>query len=210
MNEILSKIEHWSLTTPDKIALIDPEGICLTYKELMNAARATALLIQSRNLNQTGLIGIFLSQCYALPICLLAIWMTGAAYVPLDPIYPKQRILDIIKTVDLSCIFTDQHSKSILESSIPNLHCIDIQDLTNINSNWNNQSIKIQKGDKGDLAYIIFTSGSTGRPKGVKVTLNNLLNILLTFAKKLSVSPADRQDLPWRWPAHRRRSEEGF
>lgn len=186
-NEVLSKIEQWGKKTPDKVAIV-ANGKDITYRELIDSSKKLAVFFHDNNLDQTGLIGVFLSQCYELPICLLAIWMVGAAYVPLDPIYPQNRILDIISRVDLACLLTNNHYKTFFKAK-PDIDLIDIADTASSNSNGKT----ISTGSyEEDLAYLIFTSGSSGKPKGVKVSPENLLNLLQTFERKLDICPEDR------------------
>lgn len=181
--KILSQIEEHGRLHPNKVAIEDPNGINLTYAELITESRKVASYILQNDLQATGLIGIYLPQCYELPIAILATWMAGAAYVPLDPAYPKQRIADILAITDLSCTLTNKDYKK----NFPGQNAIETEKaVENFASSFRTLS------HRNDLSYLIFTSGTTGKPKGVKISEQNLQNLLATFQKKLKISVEDR------------------
>lgn len=183
-NEVMSRIEWWSKQTPDKVAICAGDR-SITYKELIDLSKKLSVYISNNQLNQTGFVGVLLTQCYELPIYLLAIWMTGAAYVPLDPIYPRNRILEIINTIGSSCVITTSYYKELLAIESPNIYLIDLATISD--SIISSVSFKHQ-----EEAYLIFTSGSTGTPKGVKVSPKSLMNLLQTFQRALNINPEDR------------------
>jgi len=184
-NEILERIKEWSKKTPDKEAII-AFGKTITYQELIKFSTNLASYLHEKKHNRNGFTGVFLSQCYELPICIIATWMLGAAYVPLDPIYPAYRILEILGSVDLSCILTTNKLISSLESATP---VISVEKF--MKDDLNTRKISMPS-HKESLAYLIFTSGTTGKPKGVKILTENLMNLLKSFERKLSVTSEDR------------------
>jgi amino acid adenylation domain-containing protein len=183
-SEIISRIEQWSKQTPDQIAICAGSK-SITYRELIDLSKKLSIYISENQLDKTGFIGVLLTQCYELPIYLLAIWMAGAAYVPLDPIYPRNRILDIMNAVDPACIITNSYYKERLSIESSNIHLIDIETISKA-------TISSAPFKSRDEAYLIFTSGSTGKPKGVTVTPNSLMNLLQTFERELNITPEDR------------------
>lgn len=182
-NKILAKIEEWSAKDPSKIAIKASDGRTLSYQDLINAAKNVAAYIQKEKLDQTGYIAVFLPQSYELSICLLAIWMAGLAYLPLDPIYPQARITEILNTVDLSAVLTIGPYQSLLQNI--GIHSICVEELLL------HKGLPVQSKESS-TAYVIFTSGSTGKPKGVVISHESVYNLLQSFEKKLCVRPEDR------------------
>ena len=148
---IIELFEDQATKTPEHIALVFEERQ-LTYTELdMEATALANFLLENVEIVAEDLIGIKLQRSEWSIISLLAILKTGAAYVPIDLEYPKQRI-DLIEQ-DSDCkIIIDEDLLSIYEYSESNVAAISRPKITSRN-----------------LAYVMYTSGSTGKPKGVMV-----------------------------------------
>jgi amino acid adenylation domain-containing protein len=148
--------------TPDEIAVVYKEQK-LTYNELNNLSNQLAhYLISEKDVIVGDLVSIMQSRSEMLIVCILGILKSGAAYVPIDPEYPQQRISYLQN--DCNCKFTlDQNS---LNHFLVSKEKYAVTAPTSI-------SLKPH-----DLAYIIYTSGSTGNPKGVTIEHHNLLHYL--------------------------------
>ena len=146
--------------TPDNIALIF-ETRKLTYSELDKEATSLAnFLLENVEIEIEDLIGIKLPKSEWSLISILAILKTGAAYVPIDLEYPKQRI-DYIET-DSDCkIIIDEDLLSIYEYSERNTTAVSRPKITSKN-----------------LAYVMYTSGSTGNPKGVLIEQQSIVRLV--------------------------------
>ena len=174
-----------------KNALIADDKI-LSYRELNERANQLAYYLQTQGVCQGGLsfppiVGILLDRDSDLIISLLAVLKTGAAYVPLDPSYPPERINYIVDDANISFLITKDSSLTTSTSrSIINLD----REQNNIQSqSTENLNLDIQPQD---LAYVIYTSGSTGKPKGVAVQHSSLLNFLYSMKEQLCITEADR------------------
>ncbi|GAA0710921.1 hypothetical protein GCM10009430_00030 [Aquimarina litoralis] len=147
-------------TTPEATALIYEDNE-FSYRELDELSNQLALyLIQKHNVGTEDLIGIKLERNEWLVISLLAVLKSGAAYVPIDPSYPKQRIEYIEKDSNCKVIIDSDLLVSFKKeekffSTLPNIHI-----------------------SASNLAYIIYTSGSTGNPKGVMIEHRNAVAML--------------------------------
>lgn len=111
-----------------------------------------------------GPIGVVLRNDFATYAALIVCWLSGKAYVPLNPDYPIQRLQDIIEASDLTRILDSQ------KIGLPQIKNIELITKQPFNSfRW-----KLITPETNDNAYILFTSGTTGKPKGVPITFNNL------------------------------------
>ncbi|MBA5248724.1 MAG: AMP-binding protein [Gammaproteobacteria bacterium] len=159
--------------TPNAIAVVykDKE---ITYKELNEEANKLANYLIQQGVEVEDLIGICVDRSIEMVVGLLAVLKAGAAYVPIDPTYPKDRINYMIKDSKASFILTQMHLKEFLvnvKSAIIFLDRINLKDFSIKNPKVNMSS--------RNLAYVIFTSGSTGKPKGVMVEHRSVLNLVL-------------------------------
>ncbi len=166
--------------TPDAVAVISGE-IQWTYHELDSQANRIASEIVARGFGRGDLIGIATSRNASMVAAILAVLKIGAAYVPLDLEFPKNRISLMIDDAKLRCILVDRYSRDRLPSRTPEILDIEVA----VNRSGANASADHASTD---LAYVIYTSGSTGVPKGVMVNHRNVLNF---FAGMDNVIPHD-------------------
>jgi amino acid adenylation domain-containing protein len=160
--------------TPDAVA-VEFENKQLTYSELNGKANQLAHYLRSKyEIVPDTLIGLMIDRSDLLIISLLGIIKSGAAYVPIDPEYPQERINFILSDAHIKILLTDSnHLFDISEQYSGELFAVDIQLPLLEESTVNPEQINKPE----DLAYTIYTSGSTGLPKGVMVAheaLNNL------------------------------------
>ena len=121
-------------------------------------------------------------------ISLLAIIKTGAAYVPLDPVYPEERLAFMVETAGIDLLLMTSAVSQMLPSFTAKKISVD--------SDWDSISLASEKfeslAEPDGLAYVIFTSGSTGKPKGVKVSHRAVTNFLLSKNNKPGLKADDR------------------
>lgn len=142
-----------------------------TYNELAIGITKIRLALQREEIinKNIGLIANDDLETYA---SIFAIWLEGNSYVPLHPIQPIERNLEIINQAEISLLL-DSNPKTI----IPSIQTIDTKELGTCLVN------KLQQNIVSDdfLAYILFTSGSTGKPKGVQISRRNLGAFMKSF-----------------------------
>ena len=157
--------------TPDNVAVVF-EDKQLTYRELNEKANSLARLLVSREIKANNFCAIILNRSLEMIISILAVLKSGAAYIPIDPNYPKDRIEYILKDSNVKIVLTSNELISSLSSF--NLNTININDIKNFS--FDNKNLNIQQSSE-DLSYIIYTSGSTGKPKGVMLKKGSLMNL---------------------------------
>ncbi len=161
--------------TPDHTA-VKYDTISLTFKELDEwSDRLADYLLKNYNVKPDDLVGIMLDKSEWMIISILGVLKSGAAYVPVDPEYPLERIDYILK--DSNCKAT-----------------IDIDELQKFIGEADKYG-KIHpplSGGPGNLAYVIYTSGTTGSPKGVMIESHSIVNYITVQCRAYGISDSER------------------
>ncbi|CAF3608137.1 unnamed protein product [Rotaria socialis] len=153
----------------EKIAVVY-EDVQLTYRELNEKANRLAHYLRSIcDIQPDDIIALFLDKSELMIVSILGVWKSGAAYVPIDPTYPDDRIEFIVQDTKAKIVIVN-------EKYITRLHSYDIIkidiDSTSVNQTINTYSISFNPDlhlSEHSLAYVIYTSGTTGKPKGVLI-----------------------------------------
>lgn len=166
--------EEQVLRTPAQTAVTFGEE-CLTYAELNARANQVAHYLQKLGVGPDVPIGLYLNRSIEMVVGLLGVLKVGGTYIPLDPQYPKERLVFTIEETKTSILLTQGHLAQILPGSELKRICLD--------SDWTlialeNETNPVSAVTPDNLAYIIYTSGSTGRPKGVMIPHRGLVNYL--------------------------------
>ena len=174
--------------TPDAVA-VTYEGQNLTYAELDRRSNRLARYLIKIGVTPGSLVGISLERSLDMMVALLAVWKAGAAYLPLDPTYPRERLEFILEETSLSTLLT--HSKLVANLPVfeTNLVCLDRDSVLIAREPETNPHVA---AEADSLAYTIYTSGSTGKPKGVQVTHRNVVNLLCSMRQKPGLQSHDR------------------
>jgi amino acid adenylation domain-containing protein len=140
----------------------------LTYEKLNQKANAIAQHLISKSIGHGKIVGIALEPSFEMIISILGVLKSGAAYVPLDPSYPEERLSFILEDTGAKAIITENVFKEQFQGEV-----IDIKRTFPILSNVITVPVK-----PNDLAYIIYTSGSTGKPKGVMIEHTSVICLM--------------------------------
>ena len=165
-------IEDQIERTPDAVAIVF-ENQHLTYAELNRQANQLAHYLRTLGVGPDQKVGLYMERSLDLVVSLLAILKAGAAYVPLDPTYPEDRITFMVKDAEASVLLTHSQLASKLTGTQAHQLCIDEDKAAITRQPMNNVHSSVQPHN---LIYMIYTSGSTGKPKGVMVEHRNVMN----------------------------------
>ncbi|CAM1358752.1 amino acid adenylation domain-containing protein [Tenacibaculum xiamenense] len=171
--------------TPNAIALVF-ENKKLTYQELDYQSDIVASFLVEKGIQINDKIGICIERSSEMILGVLAILKTGAAYVPIDPEYPQNRIDHMIEDSGIQLLLTNEKYQNSLSNKAIELILLD-KDWATITVTPNKDLPEVTENQ---LAYIIYTSGSTGKPKGVLMPHKSLFN-LISFQKEANI-PGNR------------------
>ena len=158
--------------TPNKTAVIDPKSR-LSYQELNDLANCLARRLVGKGVRPGALVGVSLNRSVEMVIALLGILKTGAAYVPLDPAYPEQRLEFMVEDSQVNVVVTTPEFADLWQRQRLDMLAFDVESLSAEAEDTSNLSLPLSAES---CMYVIYTSGSTGRPKGVEGTHRASMN----------------------------------
>lgn len=180
--------EAWVEQTPDAIAVIDGEK-SLTYEQLNQKANQLAYYLQNLGVKNEDLVGICIERSVLMIIGLLGILKAGAAYIPLDPNYPSERLAYMLEDSAVSVLLTQENLVHTLPNYLGTIFCLD-QDGKILDHHPQDNPLHPMTSE--NLAYVIYTSGSTGKPKGVLIQHQSLLNLVSWHQNAFNITTIDR------------------
>jgi amino acid adenylation domain-containing protein len=159
----------------------------LTYRELDARANQLARYLQARGAGAQQRVGLCLERSIDLVVAVLAVVKAGAAYIPLDPGLPTDRLRFMLEDGQAGALVTDQRQR-LPPTIAPTLVCLD----TDHEAIGREPCGRLpSRALAADLAYVMYTSGSTGRPKGVAITHRGIVR-LVCHTDFVQLTPADR------------------
>lgn len=160
-----------------------------TYHQVERRSNRMARHLRALGATQGQRVGIFLNRGPELVGSILSVLKTGAAYLPLDPTYPRDRIQAMLEDAGVDIIITREDLVGCLPPTQARL--LDVFHEWSHMATLSPEPLNIPiNGD--DIAYVIFTSGSTGRPKGVEVPHKGVLNLVAYTEQGKELSVGDR------------------
>jgi amino acid adenylation domain-containing protein/non-ribosomal peptide synthase protein (TIGR01720 family) len=183
------QIEAQARRAPQALALI-AGGRSLSYGELNSRANRLARALVERGVGPEHRVGLLMQRGAQLVVAMLAVMKAGAAYVPLDPDYPPQRLGFMAEDAGLGGLLTDGSVDAALPACpAPGPGVVDVSRLAL--DACGGEDLAAEPHAQG-LAYVIYTSGSTGQPKGVAVAHGALAMHLQAAVRQLGLAPGDR------------------
>jgi amino acid adenylation domain-containing protein len=164
----------------------------LCYGQLESRANGLAQRLRALGIGRGKMVGLCLPRSTALVVAALAVLKAGAAYVPLDPSYPLERISFMLSDCGAPVLVTTRNIAARIPfgKSVVLLMDFDLPMLEGGSVTAPDVAISPE-----DLAYVMYTSGSSGRPKGVQVTHGGLLNLIRWHCREFGVTRASRATL---------------
>lgn len=173
--------------TPDRIAVVCGEQQ-LTYAALNARADSLSAYLQDKGAVRESLVAVCMERSVDMLVALLAIWKAGAAYVPLDPYFPKARLRLILEDAAPCMIVTEA---KLVDLVMP-CACPAIElDTQEIQASEARAAESAPPASGSHLAYVLYTSGSTGSPKGVEIAHSALTNFLLSMRRRPGLNSDD-------------------
>ncbi|WP_280406948.1 non-ribosomal peptide synthetase [Nocardia carnea] len=176
---MVAQLEERVAATPAALAVVSDE-IELTYAELNARANRLAYWLLAEGVGPEDIVAVGLATSVDFVVAVWAILKSGAAYLPIDPGYPAERIDYLIDDARPRIRFTESSYAAAVAAAAT---------LPATNPADTDRKAPLRPGN---IAYVIYTSGSTGQPKGVPVPHAAIADHLASFAAEWDLTPADR------------------
>ncbi|KAJ1915297.1 hypothetical protein IWQ60_008484, partial [Tieghemiomyces parasiticus] len=189
---------EWARNTPGGIAL-EHEGRTVTYAELDQSTSALAqILVRDHGARPEIRIALLLAKSIEYFVALFAVLKSGAAYVPIDPEYPDERIRYILTDSAAALVLTSSAVRATGEATmVCSVVMIDSLPASTKSVDDFDKPLIAYSSQPTDLAYIVYTSGTTGQPKGVMVEHGNLSNFAAEPTHLAFYRPGNRELLAY-------------
>ncbi len=179
--------EKQAAATPEAIALVCEEQ-ALSYAALNEQSAALAAYLVNAGIGAGECVGVCMGRSVDLVVAILAVLRTGAAYLPIDPFYPLDRIDYVASYSRTKFMLADKDTCAIIAGGFT------VINVSNHTLWQDSPAIQLPFPDSASAAYVIFTSGSSGKPKGVQVSHRNLVNFMEGMALHF---PKEQQASTW-------------
>ena len=174
--------------TPDAVALIC-EGISYSYGALNKRANQLAHYLRRKGIAAESRVALCMERSLEMVTAMLGILKAGASYVPMDPLYPRERLSFMIHDSGAQMLLTQQRF-------VEHVHCQRVPAIA-LDKTWS--ALAAMPDINGlwctvpeNLAYVLYTSGTTGEPKGIEISHGALVNHSTAMAKHYGLQPTDR------------------
>jgi amino acid adenylation domain-containing protein len=164
----------------------------LTYDELNQRANHLAHALLAEGIGVGSRVAICMERAPTMLVAILAVLKSGAAYVPIDPDYPTERLAYLLADAQVALLLTQQHLVARLPKAGPPQILVDQPSEQTGDAALPPSPNPISPVTPTDPIYLIYTSGSTGQPKGVVVTHAGVANTVRAIAQRVALGPADR------------------
>ncbi|MDH2326361.1 amino acid adenylation domain-containing protein [Cereibacter sp. SYSU M97828] len=169
---------------PDAVAVETPAG-SMTFAMLDVQASALAARMQAAGYEAGDVIALLFGRCAEAYVAMLAVLRIGAAYVPLDPVFPPDRLRYITADAGAAAVLTTREHMALARTA-------ELPTIATDQTGGIEAARRQHRAASPDLAYVIYTSGSTGRPKGVRIEHASIVNFLRVAAETYGYVPGDR------------------
>jgi len=190
-------VEARAERAPEAVAVLSTTAGQLTYRRLDSASERLARRLRALGAGPEVVVGVALERTPELVVALLGILKSGAAYLPLDPGYPRERLAFQLADSDAALLVTDERSLERFPEPRPRVVLVDRDSDRDSGGDSGGGPAADSAGEPAApvpaerLAYVIYTSGSTGRPKGVAVSHGAAVNFLRSMARRPGLEPTD-------------------
>jgi tyrocidine synthetase-3 len=175
--------------TPDRAAIVDEAGDSFSYIEFDRLTSRLARLLIANGVGRGDLVGLSAQRSIQMVAAIFAILKAGAAYLPIDPGYPAERITYILEDSDAKIVLCDDSSIQA-DLAAREVEALSLRDCLEEGAGaFEERGLSLAGAE--DPAYVLYTSGSTGRPKGVLVNHGPAVNIVCALQELYPVGEGD-------------------
>jgi amino acid adenylation domain-containing protein len=174
--------------SPGALAVVEPGGRELSYGDLEGRAAALAGRLQALGVGPGDRVGVCLERSADLVAALLGVLKAGAAYVPLDPEYPGERLGFMVADAGVGVVVTGGGLVARLPAGVVGAGEVVLVEALPAGDG---AGFRAPVMSPDELAYVIYTSGSTGRPKGVGVSHRAIVNLVCDVGRAPGLAPGD-------------------
>jgi amino acid adenylation domain-containing protein len=173
---------------PNAPALVGDEGELITYGDLDRRANQLARYLQAQGVAPDGLVGLCLPRAPDIVVAMLGVLKAGAAYLPLDPAYPSERLAFMLADAQVPVLITTE----AIDDELPAFWGRTVH----LDTDWpriagQEETAPPCEVGPGNVAYAIYTSGSTGKPKAALVEHRNLANLVAWHCDAFALRATD-------------------
>ncbi len=173
-DSIHQRFEAQVARTPEAVA-VSFEGTALSYAELNARANRLARHLRGLGTRPDSVVALLMERSSELVVAILGVLKSGAAYLPIDPVYPADRMAFMLEDAGAAILITDDVMRSrVPETAATVLSMSSVGAGIEDDGDGNPRPVS----GPGNVAYVIYTSGSTGKPKGVMVTHANVVRLM--------------------------------
>jgi len=174
---------------PAVIYGVGDNTVTLTYAELDQQSNQVAFWLAEQGISNQDRVAFCLGRRPELPVVLLGIIKSGAAYIPIDANYPQDRIRYIVEDAEAAVLICD-YSLSDELAGASRTRVVTVDHV--LDAPLSGNCSRLPQQSAGDTLYYVYTSGSTGRPKGAGVLHRGESNLISWYSQLLDVSSDDR------------------
>lgn len=186
LRSVVEEVARHAAETPDALAVVDADE-AVSYRELDSRAGRLARVLRAHGARPESCVVLCVQASVSYVVGALGAMKAGAAYVPVDPDYPHERIDLIIGDTDPVVVLVDATTPApVIEANADRVLHLDEP----LEANAADSAVAAP--ETRSLAYVVYTSGSTGRPKGVEVEHRSLANLAHAQAYASGTTPGDR------------------
>jgi amino acid adenylation domain-containing protein len=179
-------VREQALRQPDGIAIIAP-GRTLHYGEVWARARALGRRLRALGAAPNTLVALVMQKGWEEVVGVLGVMVSGAAYLPLDPTWPSDRLRALLEHGGVRLVLTQSRLAPRIEWP-GRVHCVSVD--REEPERGETELDTVQGPD--DLAYVMYTSGSTGAPKGVMIAHRGVVNAIVDTNARFGLGAGDR------------------
>jgi amino acid adenylation domain-containing protein len=180
--------EERAKAEPDRIA-VTFLGRSVSYASLFEQTKLLAAQLADLGVQPGNLVGVCMDRCTEMVVALLGIFRAGAAYLPLDPEFPPDRIEFMLQDAKPPVVITQKHL--LQQFSFAPSRVLSMDGAMPESELGSAESSPAKATRLDDLAYVLYTSGSTGKPKGVQIRHRALTNILAVVSQDIGLEISD-------------------